>query len=118
PVQIVAATITSDADDYAQEVAEALGAQGLRVETDLRNEKITYKVREHSLAKVPILLALGKREAEQRTVSLRRLGSSEIENLPLDDAAQLLSREALGPQHQSPHQDIERREHAAEGIHA
>jgi threonyl-tRNA synthetase len=118
PVQIVAATITSDADGYAQEVAEALRAQGLRVETDLRNEKITYKVREHSLAKVPILLALGRREAELKTVSLRRLGSSKIESLLLDDAAQLLTQEALGPRHQSPHQAVERREPANEGIHA
>ena len=75
PVQAVVATIVSDADDYADEVAAKLRAAGLRVETDLRNEKINYKVREHSLAKVPILLVVGKREAEEGTVALRRLGS-------------------------------------------
>src|SRR5205085_8876531 len=70
PVQAVVATIVSDADDYAREVAAALKAAGLRVDTDLRNEKINYKVREHSLAKVPNLLVVGKREAEERTVAL------------------------------------------------
>ena len=75
PVQAVVATIVSDADDYAREVAAALRAAGLRVETDLRNEKINYKVREHSLAHVPYLLVVGKREAEERTVALRPLGA-------------------------------------------
>jgi threonyl-tRNA synthetase len=75
PVQAVVATIVSDADDYALEVKAALEAAGIRVETDLRNEKINYKVREHSLAKVPYLLVLGKREAEERTVALRPLGA-------------------------------------------
>ena len=74
PVQAVVATIVSDADDYANEVVEQLRAAGLRVEADLRNEKINYKVREHSLAKVPLLLVVGKREAEEGTVALRRLG--------------------------------------------
>ena len=74
PVQAVVATIVSDADDYAREVAAKLRAAGLRVETDLRNEKINYKVREHSLAKVPNLLVVGKREAEEGTVALRQLG--------------------------------------------
>ena len=75
PVQAVVATITSDADAYAREVAAAAQRQGLRVETDLRNEKINYKVREHSLAKVPVLLVVGKKEAAERAVSIRRLGS-------------------------------------------
>ena len=74
PVQAVVATIVSDADDYAREVAARLTAAGLRVEADLRNEKINYKVREHSLAKVPNLLVVGKREAEEGTVALRPLG--------------------------------------------
>ena len=75
PVQAVVATIVSDADDYAEQVAAELRKAGLRVETDLRNEKINYKVREHSLAKVPNLLVIGKREAEEGTIALRRLGS-------------------------------------------
>ena len=74
PVQAVVATIVSEADDYAREVVATLEAAGLRVETDLRNEKINYKVREHSLANVPYLLVVGKREAEERTVALRPLG--------------------------------------------
>ena len=75
PVQAVVATITSDGDDYAMEVVRAAEAAGLRVEADLRNEKINYKVREHSLAKVPVLLVVGRKEAAERTVSIRRLGS-------------------------------------------
>ncbi len=77
PVQAVVATIVSDADDYARDVAARMTAAGLRVDTDLRNEKINYKVREHSLAKVPCLLVVGRREAEEGTVALRRLGSDE-----------------------------------------
>jgi threonyl-tRNA synthetase len=98
PVQAVAATIVSEADDYAREVAETLAAAGLRVETDLRNEKINYKVREHSLAKVPYLLVLGRREAEERTVALRPLGAdARQEVVPLDGLAARLSAEALPP---------------------
>src|SRR3546814_6595819 len=74
PVQAVVATIVSDADGYASEVAEKLRAAGIRAETDLRNEKINYKVREHSLAKVPNLLVVGRREADEGTVALRELG--------------------------------------------
>ena len=77
PVQAVVATIVSDADAYAIEVQEKLKAAGLRAEIDLRNEKINYKVREHSLAKVPVLLVVGKREAEEGKVSIRRLGSED-----------------------------------------
>ncbi len=98
PVQAVVATIVSEADEYAREVAASLEAAGLRVETDLRNEKINYKVREHSLAKVPYLLVLGKREAEERTVALRPLGEgARQEVVPLDGLAARLSAEATPP---------------------
>jgi threonyl-tRNA synthetase len=98
PVQAVVATIVSDANDYAHEVVAALRAAGLRVEPDLRNEKINYKVREHSLKKVPNLLVLGKREAEERTVALRPLGSdARQEVLPLDAVVERLRAEALPP---------------------
>ncbi|MBY0519791.1 MAG: threonine--tRNA ligase, partial [Sphingomonas sp.] len=97
PVQAVVATIVSDADDYAREVMAALSAAGLRAETDLRNEKINYKVREHSLAKVPNLLVVGKREAEERTVALRRLGSDRQEVISLDALVEMLRKEALPP---------------------
>jgi threonyl-tRNA synthetase len=97
PVQAVVATIVSDADDYANEVATALKSVGIRVETDLRNEKINYKVREHSLAKVPALVVVGKREAEERTVALRRLGSQGQQVIGLDDLVAMLKAEALAP---------------------
>ena len=98
PTQAVVATIVSDADDYAKEVAAQLSAAGLRVETDLRNEKINYKVREHSLARVPNLLVIGKREAEERTVALRPLGAdARQEVLPLDTLVERLRDEALPP---------------------
>ena len=98
PVQAVVATIVSDADDYAREVAEALSAAGIRVETDIRNEKINYKVREHSLARVPNLLVFGKREAEERTVALRPLGAdARQEVLTLEAAIERLRSEALPP---------------------
>jgi threonyl-tRNA synthetase len=97
PVQVVLATITRDGDDYAGEVAEKLRAAGLRVELDLRNEKINYKVREHSLKKVPIIAAIGNREAEESTLSLRRLGSKQQEVLSLDDALAIISEEAASP---------------------
>jgi len=101
PLQCVVATITSDADAYAREVAAALEAQGLLVETDLRNEKINYKVREHSLAKVPALLVVGKREAEDGTVAIRRLGSKQQTVMALADAGPALAREAQPP-HAAP----------------
>ncbi|HTU13246.1 MAG TPA: threonine--tRNA ligase [Allosphingosinicella sp.] len=98
PTQAVVATIVSDADDYATTVADRLRAAGLRVETDLRNEKINYKVREHSVAKVPNLLVVGKREAEEGTIALRPLGAdARQEVLPLDAVAERLAREALAP---------------------
>jgi threonyl-tRNA synthetase len=97
PTQVVVATIVSDADGYAREVAAALAAAGIRAELDLRNEKIGYKVREHTLAKAPWLWALGRREAEQRTVAIRRLGSEEQRVLALDDAIATLVMEAKVP---------------------
>jgi threonyl-tRNA synthetase len=98
PVQAVVATIVSDADDYAKEVAAKLSAAGIRVETDLRNEKINYKVREHSLAKVPLLLVVGKREAEEGSVAIRRLGSDEHQKMMgLDEAVAMIADEAVPP---------------------
>jgi threonyl-tRNA synthetase len=97
PVQAVVATIVSDADDYALAVAAKLKAAGIRVETDLRNEKINYKVREHSLAKVPNLLVVGKREAEEGKVALRTLGSQAQTILTLDEAIARLADEARAP---------------------
>jgi len=93
PVQAVVTTITSDGDEYACEVAEALRAAGLAAETDLRNEKIGYKVREHSVAKIPVIIAVGKREVEERTVALRRLGSKRQQVLPLAEAVEALAAE-------------------------
>jgi threonyl-tRNA synthetase len=97
PVQAVVATIVSDADDYAEEVAARLRKAGLRVETDLRNEKINYKVREHSVAKVPVLLVVGKREAEEGKVAIRRLGSQAQQIVTIDEALAMLRDEALAP---------------------
>jgi threonyl-tRNA synthetase len=97
PTQAVVASITSDADDYAREVAAALMAAGLRVELDLRNEKINYKVREHSLAKTPVIAAVGRREAETRALAIRRLGSEGQTVLPLDEAVAALVAEAVPP---------------------
>jgi threonyl-tRNA synthetase len=97
PVQAVVATITSDADDYAREVVAHARRQGLRVEADLRNEKINYKVREHSLAKVPVLLVVGKNEAAGRSVSIRRLGREGQEVTELDAALAALADEAVAP---------------------
>src|SRR5438067_9113076 len=97
PVQAVVATITSDADDYAREVVAAALRMGLRAEADLRNEKINYKVREHSLAKVPALLVVGRKEAADRAVSIRRLGSQEQTVMPLERALDMLVDEAVAP---------------------
>jgi len=97
PVQVVVATITSDADDYAVSVVKKLKAAGLVAEADLRNEKINYKVREHSLAKVPVLLVCGRREAEEATVNVRRLGSRDQESMSLDAAMAMLLDEATPP---------------------
>jgi threonyl-tRNA synthetase len=89
--------VVSDADSYAQEAVAALQAAGLRVGTDLRNEKINYKVREHSLAKVPVLLVVGKKEAAERAVSIRRLGSDKQSVMPLDAGLAALVDEAVPP---------------------
>ncbi len=97
PVQVIVATITSDADDYAADVAQKLRAAGLRVETDLRNEKINYKVREHSLQKVPYIAVVGRKEAEEGTLALRRFGGKAQEMLSLDAAAERIAQEALAP---------------------
>ncbi len=97
PTQAVLATIVSDADDYALQVADKLRAAGIRVETDLRNEKINYKVREHSVAKVPNLLVVGKREADEGTVALRVLGSQGQQMLTLDEVVAKLVEEATAP---------------------
>jgi threonyl-tRNA synthetase len=98
PVQAVVATIVSDADDYAKQVLDRLRAAGIRAEADLRNEKINYKVREHSLKKVPLLLVVGKREAEEGTVALRRQGSDEHQKMmTLDEAVAMIAGEAVAP---------------------
>ena len=97
PVQGIVATITDDANDYAREAIAAARALGLRVDGDLRNEKINYKVREHSLAKVPALLVVGKKEAAERLVSVRRLGQEKQEVMPLDLALKALADEAVPP---------------------
>ena len=97
PLQVVVTTITSDADDYAEEVYARLKRAGLKVEIDLRNEKINYKVREHSLAKVPVIVVCGKREAEEGTVNIRRLGSKDQASMTLDEAVTSLTDEAMAP---------------------
>ena len=101
PVQIVVASITDSANAYAREVAAAAAAAGLRVETDLRNEKISYKVREHSVMKVPFILAVGGREAEAGTVALRRLGSNDQQVLDAHETISMLRDESLAPDMQS-----------------
>ena len=97
PVQVVVATITSEADEYGKQVAKELKAAGLQVITDFRNEKINYKVREHSLQKVPVILVCGMREAEERSVNMRRLGSQNQTSLSLDEAIRQLAEEATPP---------------------
>jgi threonyl-tRNA synthetase len=97
PLQVVVATIVSDADDYALEVTRTLRERGIRVESDVRNEKISYKVREHSLQKVPVIMVLGRREAEQRTVTIRRLGTKEQQTLPVAEAVDNMVTAAAPP---------------------
>jgi threonyl-tRNA synthetase len=97
PLQVVVATITSEADAYAGEVVKKLRKAGLQVELDARNEKINYKVREHSLAKVPVMLVVGHREAADKTVSMRRLGSRDQSSMALKDAIAALAEEATPP---------------------
>ena len=97
PVQVVVASITDSANDYAEQVTEALRSAGMRADIDLRNEKISYKVREHSVMKVPYILAVGGREEEAGTVALRRLGSNEQQVIPLEEAVATLRGESLPP---------------------
>ncbi|MEM6555431.1 MAG: threonine--tRNA ligase [Pseudomonadota bacterium] len=97
PVQVVVATISENSDAYAKEVAEEFRAAGLRVETDLRSEKINYKVREHSLQKIPVIAVVGQREAEERKLALRRFGSKAQEIVTLEDGLSMLSFESLAP---------------------
>ena len=99
PLQVVVATIVSDADEYAEEVAKALRDVGLHVDLDIRNEKINYKVREHSVAKVPVILVVGGREAADKTVAMRRLGGKDQEILALDEAVARLTAESAMPRH-------------------
>ena len=106
PVQAKVCTIVSDADAYAEEVLAALKHAGLRAEADLRNEKINYKVREHSLAKIPAMLVVGKREAEEKTVSLRRLGGQQQQGLPLAEAVAMLAKEAVPPDRRRAVRDV------------
>ena len=104
PLQVMVATIVSDVDDYAREVLGALAHAGLRAEGDLRNEKINYKVRDHSLAKVPVLFVVGKREADERTVSIRRLGSKDNFELELEAAIDQLLEAARPPDQRADRQ--------------
>jgi threonyl-tRNA synthetase len=97
PVQVVVATIVSEADGYAQQLVGKLRAAGIRAELDTRNEKINYKVREHSLQKVPLLFVVGKREAEEGTVSVRRLGTEGQKVVPASDAITSVTAEAVPP---------------------
>jgi threonyl-tRNA synthetase len=98
PVQVVVATIVSEVDDYAADVITSLEKTGIRCHSDLRNEKISYKVREHSAAKVPVIMALGKREKESNSVSIRRMGSDKTESMDLNEALKILSNENANPQ--------------------
>ena len=97
PLQAVVATITSDTDEYAYEVQKVLVSKGIRAKIDTRNEKIGYKIREHSNSKVPAIIAVGKKEAQDKTVSVRRIGSSETKTFKLEDIATSLSKEAKSP---------------------
>ncbi len=97
PLQAVVATITSDTDEYAYEVQKELLSKGIKAEIDTRNEKIGYKIREHSNSKVPAIIAVGKKEAQDKTVSVRRIGSSETKTFKLEDIATSLSKEAKSP---------------------
>ena len=97
PLQIMIATITSDSDDYAKEVLQQLRVHGLRADMDLRNEKISYKIREHSVSKIPMILVVGKKEAKHKTISVRRLGSNKTKTIDLKQGLSSLQEEALSP---------------------
>jgi len=96
PLQIMIATITSDSNDYANKILNDLRSNGLRAEKDIRNEKIGYKIREHSKTKTPIILIVGKKEFENNTVSVRRLGSQNTENFNLEEFKDVLKKEIKG----------------------
>ncbi|MEM6732244.1 MAG: threonine--tRNA ligase, partial [Myxococcota bacterium] len=113
PVQVVVATVTQEADDYGLEVQRVLQAHGLRVEVDLRNEKIGYKVREHSVQKIPVILAVGAKEAEANSVSIRRIGSKESRVAPLVETAENLAKEAELPTARRASADATKTENAA-----
>ena len=97
PLQVVVATITSDSDDYGFKVISELKSAGIRAEIDTRNEKIGYKIREHSNAKVPVIIAIGKKEANDKTVSVRRLGSQNTKIIKLDEIKTILQQESNIP---------------------
>ena len=97
PLQIIIATITSDSDNYADNIFNQLKDNGLRVEKDIRNEKIGYKIREHSAAKIPVIMVMGKKEVENKTVSVRRLGSEKNETYKIDEILKILCKESLAP---------------------
>jgi threonyl-tRNA synthetase len=97
PRQVVVAAIVSEADEYVLEVTQMLKDAGIRAEADIRNEKINYKVREHSVGKVPVILAIGRKEVEDRTVTLRRLGEKQTSVLPVDQILADLTNEAIPP---------------------
>ena len=97
PLQVAVATIISDVDDYAKEIIEALENAGIRCHSDLRNEKISYKVREHSAAKIPMIMAIGAREKESKTVSIRRIGSDKTEIIGFDEALKVLTAQNSNP---------------------
>ena len=97
PLQIVVATITSDSDNYADNIFNQLRDKGLRVKKDIRNEKIGYKIREHSIAKIPVIMVIGKKEIENKTVSLRKLGSEKTETFKIDEITKILFKESLSP---------------------
>jgi threonyl-tRNA synthetase len=97
PTQVTVCSITDEADDYVKEISEILRSKNIRCNSDLRNEKISYKVREHSVSKVPIIIAVGKKEVADRTVSVRRLGSDDTSALSLDDFTSSVLQESLAP---------------------
>ena len=97
PTQVTVCSITDEADDYVKEISETLRSKNIRCNSDLRNEKISYKVREHSVSKVPIIIAVGKKEVSERTVSVRRLGSDDTSILSLDDFTTSVVQESLAP---------------------
>jgi threonyl-tRNA synthetase len=97
PLQVMVATITSDTDEYALEVKNELIKKGIRASVDLRNEKIGYKIREHSTSKIPVIIAVGKKEAQEKTTSVRRIGSTETKTFALDEIVTSLYNESKSP---------------------